>query len=133
MGFAKISKLKLLILSILSFFRIGAYLYWTYWFRAFILPVIFISEEGLFLMSELPLLLVAMDTILVLILLITKGKSWPLLLISIITSLVYSWFYLLAFSDIASVLGTSIIVVSILQLAMMLHTYFKSHQESFSS
>ncbi|MHA3963644.1 MAG: hypothetical protein AM325_008880 [Candidatus Thorarchaeota archaeon SMTZ1-45] len=133
MGFAKISKLKLLILSILSFFRIGAYLYWTYWFRAFILPVIFISEEGLFLMSELPLLLVAMDTILVLILLITKGKSWPLLLISIITSLVYSWFYLLAFSDITSVLGTSIIVVSILQLAMMLHTYFKSHQESFSS
>jgi hypothetical protein len=118
-----LSKYHLLILSIISFVRISAYLYWIYWFRVIILPVILISEQGLFYLEQIPLILSIIDLLFVLLLLVTKGRTWFILLIGSFVSIIYSWSYLIGFAEVAAVSGMVIILASSLQIALLFNTY----------
>ena len=127
----KLSKYRFLILIIISFVRIGAYLYWIYWFREIILPVILISEQGLFYLEQIPLILSIIELLFVLLLLVTKGRTWFILLISSFVSIIYSWSYLIGFAEVAAVSGMVVILASSLQIALLFSTYSGSRSVVF--
>jgi hypothetical protein len=119
-------KNKLLLVSILSILRFGVIFYWIYWFSTFILPVIFITENGLFLLAKLAMVLDTVDLALVIALSLSWRRTWPILLLDCIVMIMYSWFVLVSFGGFASTIGLSIILLSISQLTALLYIQRKN-------
>ena len=112
------NKLYFSTLSILSFVRFGIYILWTYRFRVFILPVIFVTEEALFLLLHLPMILAVLDLVSIGIVLEIRNKALPILLIGIFAGIAYSWFLAINFVG-GGLGGILLMAVSILQFIIL--------------
>ncbi|MDF1538340.1 MAG: hypothetical protein P1Q69_05510 [Candidatus Thorarchaeota archaeon] len=109
----------LAILSAISVIRIVLYLYWYFWFSDFITPMQ-ITEIGFFLYVQLPLILVTLDLVLIITLLLTKGKTWSLFMIGSLTAIAQSLFLLYGIETVPVVLGFLITIISGLQIVAVL-------------
>jgi hypothetical protein len=66
------------------------------------------------------------DLALVIALLLSWRRSWPILLINCIVMILYSLSVLISFGGIASVLGIAIILLSISQLLVLLYVQLRN-------
>jgi hypothetical protein len=107
------------ILVLLSMIRAVLYMYWYFLFSDFSAPI-YITEIGNFLYLQLPLVLITLDLVLIIIFLVTKGKTWNLLVIGSLAALPQAVFLLFPIDTVLGILGIPIITISCLQIVAVL-------------
>ncbi|MFW9789184.1 MAG: hypothetical protein ACFFE1_16045 [Candidatus Thorarchaeota archaeon] len=125
-----VNSYHLILLGIFSILRVSALFYWIYWFGEFIFPVIFITEEGLFFIAKLPMILDTLDLALAIGLLVSWRKIWHTLFIDCFAMIAFSLFVLISFGGFAVVIGLSIILLSLLQIAVLSYVLLRARSRT---
>ena len=116
------------LVTLLSAVRATILVYWIYWIRTYLLPVIMIDEVGYFLLTVIPPLFIVFDLILSLGIYKSKDITSIFLVILNIGIILYFWAW---FYDVFSTFGIvsiSLIVISVLQIAVLFLSRTRSKQ-----
>lgn len=115
-----IKKLNYLpLVTLLSAVRVTILVYWIYWIRTYLIPVIMIDEVGFFLLTVIPPLFVAFDLILTLSIYKSKDITSIFLIILDIGIILYFWDWFYGVISASGIVSISLIVISVLQIAVL--------------